>query len=182
MKTKIKHIASISNGFYIQTQKVWVIKYLQGRDFDDFWSVREPIEPTLPEENVRTDQLLKDGDVLFSCKWTRNIAALYKLTDWPCVASSTFFIVRVYEQIILPEYLAIVLNEAQKSNYFKNNFSGSTIKSIPKHILEEYEINIPPLQQQETMIQLYKIYKQQITLYDILKTKKSEYINWLILS
>ena len=122
------------------------------------------------------------GDILFSCKGTRNIAALYRESYGTCVASSTFFIIRVSNENILPEYLAIVLHEAQKSSYFKNNFSGSTVQSIPKNILEDYKITIPPLEQQQKIIGLYELHKEQITIYDNLKDKKSQLINRFILS
>ena len=155
---------------------------MQGRDFDDYGDIKWKLEATIPQENIRPDQLLQYGDILFSCKWTRNIATLYKEDYWLCVASSTFFIVRIQDSNILPEYLAIVLNEAQKSPYFKNNFSGSTIQSIPKNILEDYKIPIPTLEHQQKIIGLYELHKEQLKIYDDLKLKKSQLINGLILS
>lgn len=83
---------------------------------------------------------------------------------------------------IIPEYLSIYLNESLKSPYFRNNFSGSTVQSIPKSVLEEYKITIPPLEKQQQIINIYQLHKEQLTIYDNLKSKKSQLINSLILS
>lgn len=159
----------------------WNITYLQGKHFDNLWDLKEKLIPDLSDDDVAKRYLLRPWEILFSAKGTRNIAALYKEEYGPCVASSTFFVIKVKDNAILPEYLAILLNEAQKGSYFKNSFSWSTVPSIPKSILENFEINIPLIKKQKHIIHIYDLYKQQLKLYDKLLKKKSELINSLIL-
>ena len=50
-----------------------------------------------------------------------------------------------------------------------------------KTVLENYEVEIPPLEKQEKVIEFYNLYKNQIKLYDKLKEKKEIFTNQLIL-
>ncbi len=132
-------------------------------------------------DNIQERQILKDWDILFSAKWTRNFAVVYKESYWPCVASSTFFVIRLKDTNILPEYLVILINESQETSYFKNSFSGGTIQSIPKQVLEEFEVYISPKEQQQRIIQLHNLYRKQLQLYEQLKDKKEQFINTIVL-
>lgn len=183
MKFYIKDITTITGWYYVRSN--WgdlTINYLQVIDFNDWWEVRDKLIPALSIDDINSKQLLKDWDILVTSKWSRTISILYKESYWPSIASSTFFILRIKNQNIIPEYLSLYLNEALKTPYFKNHFSGGTVPSIPKSVIENYEIAIPTLDNQQTFIELYHAHKIQLNIYDELKTKKSQLINSLILS
>jgi restriction endonuclease S subunit len=124
---------------------------------------------------------LQDKDILLVAKWTRNFAALYRSEYWPCVASSTFFIIRLNRKTrVIPEYLSIILNDSQNRKYFQNNFSGSTIPSIPKSVLEDFEIPLPSIEKQEQIIRLDALHKKEIRLRNKLIEKKEQMIHQMI--
>lgn len=184
MKQQIKDIAIISSWYYIRPSG-WKtsINYLQSLDFDDRWEPKNELISSLSKIDIIPERhLLHDWDILVTSKWSRNISLLYKKEYWPSVASSTFFVVKITNNNIIPEYLSIYLNESLKSAYFKNHFSGSTVQSIPKSVLEDYKITIPSLEKQQQIINLYQLHKQQLTIYEDLIHKKTQLINSLILS
>lgn len=182
MKKRLKSIADIQSWQYLRLYKWKDIVYLQAKYFDNFWEPKEKLIPDMGYEYTQKRQLLQKWDILFSAKWTRNFAAIYKEEYWPCIASSTFFVIRLKNKNIFPEYLAIFINESQWTSYFKNSLSGWTIQSISKQVLEELEIQIPPIEKQKKIIELYTLYKQQLQIYEKLKKKKEILINKIILS
>lgn len=182
MKKQLKNIASIQSWFYLRSDNSWDVVYLQAKLFDTFWDIKETLIPDIRHENIQDRYLLQDWDILFSAKWTRNFATVYKKEYWPCIASSTFFIIRLKDMHIIPEYIVIIINESQKTNYFKNNLSWWTIQSIPKPALEDFEIFIPPIERQKQIINLHKLYKQELQIYEKLKSRKEELINKIILN
>lgn len=182
MKERLKNIANIQSWFYLRTDNSWDVVYLQAKYFNDFWDLKEKLIPDIRHENVQERYLLKDWDILFSTKWTRNYATVYKKEYWPCIASSTFFTIKLKDIRILPEYLVTIINESQKTSYFKNHLSGWTIQSIPKPALEEFEIYIPPKEKQQQVVELYNLYKKELQIYEKLKTKKELLMNKLILN
>lgn len=183
MKLLMKEIATITSWHYIR-QSWWnaSINYIQVIDFDDRWDPKNWILPSLSLNDIHLRQLLHNWDILLTSKWSRTIAFMYKESYWPSIASSTFFVIRLNKADILPEYLAIYLNEALKTPYFKNHFSGGTVPSIPKSVIEEYTLTIPILEKQQQIINIYQLHKEQFTIYDTLKSKKWQLINSLILS
>lgn len=181
MEETIRNIASVQTGFYFPSEKDWDTNYLQARFFDNFWDLKEELIPEIKSENIQEKHLLNDWDILFSAKGNRNFATVYKKEYWKSVASSTFFVIKITNKNIIPDYLAILLNESQKTGYFKNRFSGWTIQSIPKTVLENFKIDIPPIAKQEKIIKLYNLYKDELKIYEKIKEKKEILINKIIL-
>ena len=181
MKNYLGDIAEIQSWYYVRTSTDWDVIYLQAKDFDEFGDIKWDLKPELNPKEVQERQYLQDWDILYSAKWTRNFATVYKKEYWKCVASSTFFIIRLHNENIIPEYLAILLTEASKWKYFQDNISWWYIQSISKPVLQNYEIETPPLNKQKDIIKYYEIYKKQIKLYDKLKEKKEMFTNQIIL-
>lgn len=95
--------------------------YLQAKHFDDDGDLKDgPLVPDL-EHDVKERHLLEPNDILFVAKGTRSFAAVYKESFGPCVASSTFFVIRLKPDTLAPEYLALILN--QNRAYLKGFFS-----------------------------------------------------------
>jgi len=181
MKHYLNDIVEVQSWYYLRTSTDWDVKYLQAKDFNEFGELKWDLVPELNSKEVQERQYLQDWDILFSAKWTRNFATVYRKEYWKCVASSTFFILRIRDKNTIPEYLAILLSEATKWKYFKDNISWWYIQTISKPTLLNYELEIPPIDKQEKIIKYYELYKRQARLYDELKEKKEALANQLIL-
>jgi len=182
VKRELKDIAKIQSGFYIRTNGNWDISYLQAKNFDEFGELKKILNPEIKSENIKKKQLLKKWDILFSAKWTRNFATVYKKEYGKCIASSTFFVISINDKNIIPEYLAIILNESQTQSYFKNNLSWWYIQSVPKSVLAEFPLYIVSLKKQKKIIALHTSHRKQIKIYENLKHQKELLINKVILS
>lgn len=178
-------IVDVQSWYYLHAWSFWDVVYLQGKDFDEFGDLKKwSLTPELDSKEVQERQYLQDWDILFASKWVRNFASVYKKEYGNCVASSTFFVLRIRGKDavkILPEYLAILLTQASKWKYFQDNISWWYIQAISKPTLLNYELEIPSIDKQEKIIKYYELYKRQIRLYDELKEKKETLANQLIL-
>ncbi|MBS1495090.1 MAG: restriction endonuclease subunit S [Bacteroidetes bacterium] len=125
-------------------------------------------------------QYLKSGDVLFAAKGNRNFAFHYNGELGEVAASSTFFIIRITSENVLPEYLSWYLNSKPAQDFFKANTHGTFIPSIPKSKLIELKIPITDLKTQKTIA---LIENQQMLERELLKqisTKRTLLINEII--
>jgi restriction endonuclease S subunit len=106
--------------------------------------------------------ILKDGDILFVGKGMRNFAWTYRKEYGLAIASSIFYVIRVYETSILPDYLTVLFNSSFYQNIFQQLGAGSSIPSIRKSELEVLLINVPSLEVQNNIVELNSMY-----LYDL---------------
>ncbi len=183
MKNKIKNIAVVQTWVFLRTWKKGSVTYLQAKHFNDYWDLRESLIPDLKIEEMSKKHLLQNWDILFSAKWTRNFATVYRSEYWPCVASSTFLVIRLNsESNYIPEFVALILNNFQASQYFReNNLTWTTVQSISKKIIDDFEIWIIEIEKQEKLLHLYNLHKKQIELLENLMIKKDKLINSIIL-
>lgn len=178
MKLKLSDFTDIQFGIYLRPDKTGDVIYLQGRNFDNNGILKEsePLQyihysPSL-EKGV-----LKHNDILFTAKGARNTASLFKEMGKPTIASSIFFVIRIKEIILSPEYLALFLNLNITQNYFLvKRGVGTTIPSIKKFDLEDLIVDIPPVDVQEKLVSLNLLCeKEKQLLTDIVNKKEILY-------
>jgi restriction endonuclease S subunit len=97
-------------------------------------------------------------------KGTKNFAALYENHNKPAVASTSFFVLRLTDETVLPEYLAWFLNSQITQTYLKAFARGTSIPSISKQVLETVEITIPDIEIQNAILQISKLRIKEKTL------------------
>jgi restriction endonuclease S subunit len=155
LKTALKHITNVQTGVFAKPIKEGEIVYLQAKHFDENGQLISSLHPDLSTESISGKHLLQPGDVLFAAKGTKNFAAFYESKNLPAVASTSFFVIRLKENIInkiLPEFLAWYINQPVSQKFLKGNAMGTSIASISKAVLEELEISIPNLQTQKAIL------------------------------
>ncbi|TSA34192.1 MAG: hypothetical protein D4R64_12555 [Porphyromonadaceae bacterium] len=157
MRTKLKNIASIQTGLFARTVSEGEIVFLKAKHFNENGLIVNYIRPELIRSSSVELHLLKPGDVLFAAKGTRNFAAVYDIPDQSCVASTSFFVIRLKENSILPEYLVWYLNHPGTLQLLKAQAIGTSIVSISKPVLEELEISIPDMKTQQTILIITKL-------------------------
>jgi hypothetical protein len=65
------------------------------------------------------------------------------------------------EKNLLPEFLAWQINQAPARRYFASSSEGSFRVSIRRPVLEALPITIPPIEQQQKVVQFIRCWKQQ---------------------
>jgi restriction endonuclease S subunit len=157
LKTLIKEITHIQTGLFAKPSTVGELVYLQSKHFDEFGKLTTHLYPDLPSKDISEKHLLKDGDVLFAAKGTKNFAAVYQGNNPVAVASTSFFVIRLTDACLLPEYLAWFLNHPQSQSLLKGKARGTSIPSITKSVLEDLEIVVPSLEKQRIIVNLSKL-------------------------
>lgn len=157
MKTTLKDIATIQTGLFAKPIAKGDIVYLQAKHFSETGQLHTILHPDLKADNITEKHLLRTGDVLFAAKGTKNFAAVYENHNEPAVASTSFFVIRLLENKILPEFLVWFLNHPSTQKFLKGKAIGSSIVSISKSVLEDLEILIPDLQTQKAVLQITQL-------------------------
>lgn len=175
MKTTLEHIAIIQTGIFAKPVPEGEIVYLQAKHFDENGLLASFLHPDLKSENISEKHLLQPGDVLFASKGTRNFAAWYESKNPPAVASTSFFVIRLQSNLVIPEYLAWYLNNPYTLKILKGRAIGTSIVSISKTVLENLEISVPELNTQQIILKINKLQIREKSLMhqiEILNEKK----------
>ena len=106
--------------------------------------------------------LLQKKDLLITAKGAKFYCAIYNCTRKKAVASNAFFVVRIFDKRITPEYLSWFLNQPEisqtliqwKTNYFILNKDAIASLSIP--LLDRTT--------QDNILTLYKEQKEAVKL------------------
>lgn len=119
---------------------------------------------------------MQSGDVLFVAKGFRFFAAAYNQYWGRAVSSSVFFVLKVDETKVLPDYLTAVLNLPQTLTFFQQAASSSTIPSIRKKEMEDFVFNLPSLRDQQKIAKLKELHLNEIKLTQQLINQKQNLI------
>lgn len=160
MNTNLTQIADIKTGIFAKTELTGEVVYLQAKHFDEFGELSSVLQADLETANLTDKHLLRNGDVLFAAKGTKNFASVFR-GEFLAVASTTFFVIRVRESLILPDYLAWILNSSATQSLLKRHAIGSAMVSISKAVLEELEISIPPIEKQKQILEISRLSKAE---------------------
>ncbi|MBN2595423.1 MAG: restriction endonuclease subunit S [Marinifilaceae bacterium] len=182
MKTLLRHIASIQTGVFAKPIQKGEIVYLQAKHFDENGEVIETLYPDLNANSKINKHILKKGDVLFAAKGTKNFAALYERDEMLAVASTSFFVVRLHDNNVLPEYLVWFLNHPSIQALLKGFARGTSMASISKAVLSELEVPIPNMQRQELILKIYKLRNEEKKLKQQIEALKEKEIQHLLIN
>ncbi len=116
---------------------------------------------------VGQDKILQKGDVLLSNRTYFKTSVFNE--SQKVIPASSVYILRANKEIIIPEFLAIWLNSKKGQNEILKNTTGSAVKTILKKDLENLKIEIPKLEKQKIIVELFK---NKIELKDKLEKKK----------
>lgn len=125
---------------------------------------------------------LNKGDLLFVSKGVNNYAIAIEKIDFPIVASATFFIIRVNEKIIIPEYLAWYMNQKKAQNYFSEKKAGTYVPNLNKQNILELPLTVPPLKIQKKIAQTATLLNRELGILEKLKTNRKELIQTQLLN
>ncbi|MCW8093396.1 restriction endonuclease subunit S [Alteromonas sp. ASW11-130] len=109
----------------------------------------------------KSPEWLKKGDILFTARGPRNIAACLDRDTDDTLCAPHFFIVRVTNEGIDPQFLAWQLNQYPAQTYFQKAGQGSLVASITRSILAETPVKQLALDKQRTIAALAKTHLQE---------------------
>lgn len=182
MKILIKDITNIQTGLFAKPLGEGDLIYLQVKHFDEDGKLQSALHGDLLSAYVSEKHLLKEGDVVFAAKGTKNFAAVFENHNEPSVASTSFFVIRITDQKLLPQYLAWVLNSHPIQLVLKGQAIGSSIPSISKQVLENLEIAVPSIETQKAILQITKLRNNEKSLKQKIETLREKQIQQQIIN
>ncbi|MFD3408825.1 restriction endonuclease subunit S [Aquirufa sp. HETE-83D] len=182
MRAPIKNIANIQTGLFAKPSGIGELVYLQSKHFDEYGQLHSVLHSDLVADGIPEKHLLKSGDVLFAAKGSKNFATVFENHNEPSVASTSFFVIRLTEKKLLPQYLAWVLNSHTTQILLKGQAIGTSILSISKQVLENLEIVVPSLETQKAILQITKLQNKEKSLKKKIETLKEKQIQQQIIN
>ena len=105
----------------------------------------------------RPHYFVRQGDVLLVARGNQHRAVWISSHLPKTVAVSNFFILRTYQEEVLPAYLAWYLNSEPAQYFFQRHRMGSNILSLQKRDLERLEVPVPQIGIQEWIGRVYSL-------------------------
>ena len=175
---KLKMIAKIQSGYIsrgkIDPQDDGTCLLLQAKDVDaDHFSYRTDALVRFMPRLSGKDWFLKPGDILFMARGARNFSVLIDKLPDSVLAAACFFIVRIANSKILPEYLHWYLNQSPVEEYLKR-FSGRGVHMpvVRRAVLESIDIPLPPIKTQKQVSEMTMLLQMEQYLYKKLAERR----------
>src|ERR1700720_4127346 len=121
------------------------------------------------------NHLLKKGDLLLANKGIKFATFIFNDEHPRCIASASFFVIRTYREKCLPEFLQWYLQQPEAKEYLLSRSITTTIPSLSKAALGNFEIVIPTLEIQKKIIEIVATVKQEQRLLKQLLSKQKEH-------
>lgn len=157
---KLKNISSVFTGQTfrgkVNSSNDGSIHVIQMRDINfDSLEITNTAQK-IKKEEISSNQLLQQNDILFLAKGNNNKAVIYH-EDYPAITTSLFLVVRLIDHSILPEYLLWVLNNTKTQAVLNSLKSGATVGNIRKTYLENLQIPKVSKKVQKNIAKLYHL-------------------------
>ena len=177
--TKLKDIAEIRSGIFLNSSPTGTISYLQMKHI--MMDSPEKISAMVEYKPRMESNMLRRGDLLFAGKGTTYLCKIFNL-DIKAVASTTLYTIRLHSDSISSEYLCWYLNLPNIVNEIKASQIGSSTPLIHKSTLENIEIPIPDHNTQKKVVEISELQKQEAHLLDAIAEKRTNIINQLLIN
>lgn len=101
----------------------------------------------------RLPDFLRPGDLIFTTRGARNIAAVVENFPGTAICAPNLFIIRVAAgAACLPDYLGWYMNQRPAQAYFQRSATGTSIMNIRREVVEALEVPVPDLREQQVIV------------------------------
>lgn len=187
MKVLVTDIAEIQIGYQgrgrMEYDPAGESRLLQMRDLEDDGNVRDASRLLRVEAEGECPERygVHDGDVVFQARGSRNRAFVLRGVPPSTLASSHFYILRMLNDMMLPPFLAWALNQPPAQAHLGGMTQGTTTMLVPKNAFMTLDVSVPPLEVQQTIVELAALRQRERSIVENLERKKDELIRALSL-
>lgn len=126
----------------------------------------------------RQPDWLRPGDVIFTARGNRNAAAPVGDVSVKAVSSPHLFVIRLKTQeIVLPEFLAWLMNQPRAQHYFAQSAEGTRITSIRKQVMLDMPLKLPSLERQKLVVRLGEAARRERAVLEQLIENRKQQLN-----
>lgn len=180
MQIVLKNIAEIFSGHTVrgrvESDPTGDVYAIQLKDLAKHYSQITDFPHQIKSTGVPKNQILQKGDILFVSKGANNFALVFD-KEYPAIAISVFFIIRITNNKVDPYYLAWYINQDKAQGYLHTGKEGTMITNINKATLENLEIEMPSLQKQNKISEIDKLWKREVDISEAIIERKKKLIN-----
>lgn len=119
---------------------------------------------------------LQKNDILFVTKGINNYAIAIDNVNTKIVPSATFFVIRVDEKKIIPEYLVWYINQQVAQSYLSEKKAGTYVPNLNKQDILELPIKLPPIKIQKYIAKTAILLNKEVEILERIKTNRKELI------
>lgn len=186
MKVAITDIATVQIGYQfrekIESVSDGTHSVIQIRDFDDSYILNSSKLVRVKIDKLSENYIVNKGDVLFLSRGHKNWAAPILTALEDTIAVSHFFVLRLYNKNILPEYLAWYINQPPAQQFLYSLAKrGSHMPLIAKSAFEGLTIESPSIIKQRKIVELSRLMKKEDQLLSDIQKKRTQLINSICL-
>ena len=186
MKKKITEIADVQIGYQfrkkIEPADDGTNRVIQIRDFDENHTLNRECLSRVRIDKSTEQYLIHQGDVLFLSRGHRNWAAPIIDELQNTVAAGHFFVIKVRNEIILPEYLAWYINQSPAQEYLHNIARrGTHMPLVTLSAFKGLPVDVPDMAIQYKIVGLSRLIEKEKKLLAELQGKRLLLINTISL-
>ena len=104
--------------------------------------------------DVPTGRQLRTGDIIFRSRGDRSTCAIVAGDPGRALVAAPLLRLRVTDARVLPAYLSWLINQSPAQEHFASHAEGSNVKMISRRVLEDLDIEVPPIGRQRDIIEL----------------------------
>lgn len=153
------------------------VRMIGTSDFDENGSLSQVLEPNVLYKKAIEKNFLQYNEILFNAKGRRFFACLFKDEFEHTIASASFLVLTLQEELVVPEFLVWYLNHPETLKVFDSKMTTQVMPSITKQELGNLEVIIPTFETQKQIVALDLLKKKQINIQKELITLEENYIN-----
>jgi len=177
MKKKITEIADVQIGYQfrkkIEPADDGTNRVIQIRDFDENHTLNREGLSRVRIDKSTEQYLIHQGDVLFLSRGHRNWAAPIIDELQNTVAAGHFFVIKVRNEIILPEYLAWYINQSPAQEYLHNIARrGTHMPLVTLSAFKGLPVDVPDIATQHRIVELSRLMEREKKLLAELQEKR----------
>ncbi len=181
----LNSVASIQVGYQAKTRITDSVggghRLIQSKDFDSFHRLRSENLTTFSPERKSEIYTVRKGDVLFQARGVVHFAYCVENDLKDTLAASSFYILRLRCENLLPQYLAWWLNQSKAQAYFQSQAGGTGISFVSKSTLSCLHVQIPPLSIQKKVLKIITLAKYEQFLLEKLASARSRLVKMVCL-
>lgn len=187
MKKNITEIADIQLGYQfrkkIEPAEDGTIRVIQIRDFDENHILNKENISRVRIDKPMEQYLIQKGDVLFLSRGHRNWAAPIDDELQDTIAASHFFVIRMRNKAVMPEYLAWYINQLSAQEYLHSIARrGTHMPLVTLSAFKGLTIEVPDIATQQNIVELSRLMEKERTISIALQEKRNLFINAVCLN
>lgn len=182
---KLKEIADISTGFSFRSKikhnPEGDTKVIQMSDVDKYRGITIEKLQWISDFDPRSERYFLDaGDVIMVSKGYNMNAFVVPQGLGKVVTVNSFLVMKPKNILVLPEYLAWLLNSKRTQHFFKAMAAGTNVPNLSIQALETLDVHLPPMEEQHNIAELDILKRREVYLHHEIATKKELLVDELL--